>query len=161
MRRDAEKFDELSRKLNENCCVPDKATLIEIGDWKALGRLRKLLDCRHNRDELVKKTTREAFKDLDHIPADKKDDPSWSWSVMSSLRSPRGLRGVQVPMASTLLAMYRPEWYQVIDRLVYALLFEITDRNIEITSQSHWANYTCPRFDNWRENRNRCYNGFR
>lgn len=143
---DAKGFDALSQKLRSHGCVSDKETLIKIGKWKTRGRITKVL--RKNKDRDVRATSNAAFEMIDKLTPTQGSMNASIEAIKCLLngtddeRELKRIKGIGIPMASALLAMYKPNDFPVIDRLAFALLFpeESADR-VEISTYRQWKRY--------------------
>jgi hypothetical protein len=130
---DANDFDTLCGELKKEGCVRDKTLLIRIGNWKAYGRIKDTIQC-SEKNEKVAEITRQVFKTI-------RDNHSVDSSVAAIKSLHRELDGIGIPMASTLLAMYDPDNFAVIDRWAFSTLFPEQKGAIEIASYKQWRKY--------------------
>jgi hypothetical protein len=131
---ETETFHSLGLKLRRERCVPDKATLVRIGNWKAYGRIRELLKEKNKKSKTVKETSREAFEMIRQEASIK-----GSTRAIECLRD--GIKDLGIPMASAILTMYDPLNFGVIDSRVWSTLFR--KKTSRITSYGQWERYLC------------------
>jgi len=122
-------FDELHRLIRTRNCIPDVATLLRVGDWKAPRSKHWLAK---NSDADVSHITREALSLIRHDPSLKSSE-----EAMETLWN--GLYGIGIPMASTLFTLYGPIRFGVIDTFAWECLFN--EKNVQLTSFPQWRRY--------------------
>jgi len=128
---ETETFHSLGLKLRREKCIPDKTTLVKIGNWKAYGRIKKLLKSKNRKNRTIKETSRKAFEMIHR-------DPSINESVRAIKCLQDGIKGLRIPMASAILTMYDPMNFGVIDKRAWLTLFRKETNQI---GYDQWKRY--------------------
>ncbi len=129
---DVLEFDSLHEALRSHDCVPDRKTLLRIGDWKTPRAKRWLGE---NEDADIASTTKRAFQ----IVMREKTLEASNHAMELLWDDDEGLYGLGVPMASTLLTMFDPVNFGVIDTYAWYCLFD--EKDIQTSSVAHWERY--------------------